>query len=79
VNNLHCFDRFLDRWGQAAAALGWPAEDLFERAAFGADGLVWERKGRVVLALTADQAVVSGDARSEYGFFGRAIGSEGND
>jgi hypothetical protein len=43
--------RFLDAWGEDAAALGWTPGDLFDVTA----GLVWRLGGASVTALGADQ------------------------
>jgi hypothetical protein len=57
-------ERFLDRWGMQAARLGWPAWELFgchRQAPFGriqGMGLVLLLRGRELVALTADEAVI---------------------
>jgi hypothetical protein len=57
-------DRFLDCWAQQAAALGWPGWELFgchRRVPFGrvqGMGLVLLLRGRELLALTADEALI---------------------
>jgi len=43
--------RFLDRWGDEAAALGWTAAHVFHLAG----GLVWRLGGRTVEALGRDR------------------------
>lgn len=65
--------RFLDRWGTTAAALGWPATDLFEFIPTGCSGLAWELQGREVIALTADEAILSPNDRTERTWFCRPI------
>ena len=57
-------ERFLDRWGAQAAALGWPAWELFgchRRAPWGriqGMGLVLLLRGDELAALTATEAVI---------------------
>jgi hypothetical protein len=57
-------ERFLDDWAAQAAALGWPAWEVFgcdRRASWqrlGAMGLVLLLRGKDVVALTADEAVI---------------------
>jgi len=57
-------ERFLERWGMQAGRLGWPARELFgchRRAPFGriqGMGLVLLLRGRELVALTADEAVI---------------------
>ena len=57
-------ERFLERWGMQAARLGWPAWELFgchRQAPFGriqGMGLVLLLRGRELVALTADEAVI---------------------
>ena len=57
-------DRFLDRWAQQAAALGWPGWELFgchRRAPWGriqGMGLVLLLHGDQLAALTASEAVI---------------------
>jgi hypothetical protein len=50
--------RFLDSYGQQAAALGWQANDLFA-----ADGLAWALQGADVAALTSSTATLT-DSRA---------------
>jgi hypothetical protein len=56
--------RFLDRWGQQAVALGWPAWELFgchKRAPWGriqGMGLLLLLRGDQLAALTASEAVI---------------------
>jgi hypothetical protein len=64
--------RFLARWGEQAASLGWTPDDLFgladvpERPAanyrrlsrYDATGLIWLLHGRPVVTLTARSAVI---------------------
>ena len=68
--------RFLDRWGSTAAALGWPAADLFEFTATGCSGLAWQLQGREVIALTADEAILSTNDRTERAWFCRPFPSK---
>lgn len=65
--------RFLGGWGSTAAALGWPAGDLFELTPSGCSGLVWELHGREVIALTADEAILSPNDRTERAWFCRPL------
>ena len=57
-------EHFLERWGMQAARLGWPTWELFgchHRAPFGriqGMGLVLLLRGRELVALTADEAVI---------------------
>jgi hypothetical protein len=65
--------RFVAEWGEQAAALGWPARDLFGLAPVpdgpkptferlsrrDLTGLIWLLDGRRVIALTADTAAIS--------------------
>jgi hypothetical protein len=64
--------KFLIQWGEQAEALGWTAEDLFglhdppEQAGptyrrlsrYDVIGLIWLLRGRPVVALTAERAVI---------------------
>jgi hypothetical protein len=75
--------RFLDDWGKRAAALGWMADDLFgltpmpDRVAPSFDrlarcdhlGLVWLLRGRRVVDLTADAAVIRTKTGSPLRFY----------
>jgi hypothetical protein len=64
--------RFLARWGEQAAALGWTARDLFglhrvpdkptptyrRLSRYDATGLIWLLRGRLVVALTTNTAAI---------------------
>jgi hypothetical protein len=64
--------RFLARWGEQAAALGWTARDLFglhtspaaparsyrRLSRYDKTGLIWLLRGRPVVALTAGTAAI---------------------
>ena len=54
---------FLDKWGVAAARLGWPAHHLFEAPRGWIGGLVWEIGGGAVVALTDRQAIIAQGTR----------------
>jgi hypothetical protein len=57
-------ERFLERWGMQAVRLGWPTWELFgchHRVPFGriqGMGLLLLLRGRELVALTADEAVI---------------------
>ncbi len=64
--------RFLGSWGDKALALGWTADELFglhepptnphqsysRMSRYDATGLLWQLRGRRVVALTADTAAI---------------------
>jgi hypothetical protein len=64
--------RFLDKWGEQAAALGWTPRDLFglqkspdqphpsyrRLSRYDETGLIWLLQGRPVVALTAATAAI---------------------
>lgn len=50
---------FLDKWGVAAAGLGWPTHHLFDPPRGWIGGLVWEIGGGAVMALTDRQAIIA--------------------
>lgn len=54
---------FLDKWGAAAARLGWPVHHLFEAPRGWIGGLVWEIGGGAVVALTDRQAIIAQGTR----------------
>jgi hypothetical protein len=62
---------FLSEWGTVADALEWPAEELFGGAAAGAHGLVWELRGRRVLAITYDLIAIDGNTAGCRAWFRR--------
>jgi hypothetical protein len=52
--------RFLDAWGEDAAAMQWSAGELFDVPRAGRPrGLVWQLKGAAVEALREDQALLA--------------------
>jgi hypothetical protein len=53
---------FLARWGDQAHALGWTADDLFGLH------LAWLLRGRPVVALTEDSAVIEHLNGSRIGY-----------
>jgi hypothetical protein len=77
----HDARRFLETWGDQAAALGWTADDLFglhpeaPMRRCDAIGLVWLLQGRPVLVLTEDAATIgaSGGTRLRFPRMGQAM------
>ena len=67
---------FLDTWGSQAAKLGWSPADLFEWVPTGCCGLIWELRGRQVVALTEDGAAIGEDENSVWSWFARFIGGQ---
>jgi hypothetical protein len=81
---------FLVRWGDQAAALGWAVGDLFglheppERPSLlyrrlsrhDCTGLVWFLRGREVIALTADAAVIATSNGGRLSFYKSAFPAE---
>lgn len=57
---------FLDKWGVAAARLGWPVQHLFEAPRDWIGGLVWEIGGGAVVVLADRQAVIERDGKKLF-------------
>jgi hypothetical protein len=67
--------RFLDAWGEDAAALGWTPDELFDVPREGRPGgLVWRLAGERVEALGADHVRLGNGRRIMRGEFNRTEG-----